>query len=70
MVRRWDDLVERAPGDSAARMPEYDDVIRALRAVVKLDTLTMRERESIRALLRTHDEQHEKSRQRSMSIGP
>ena len=67
--RRWDDLVERAPGDSAARMPEYDALIRELRAVVKLDTLTMRERESIRAVLRTHDEQHEKSRQRSMSIG-
>ena len=68
--RRCNALVERAPGDLAARMPEYDDVIRELRAVVKLDTLTMRERESIRAILRTHDAHREKSRQRSMSIGP
>ena len=69
-VRRWNDLLERAPGDDAARMPEYDDVIRELRAVVNLDTLTMRERESIRVVLRTHDAHREKSRQWSMSIGP
>ena len=67
--RRWDDFVERAPGDSAARISEYAALVRELRAMMDLDTLTMRERESIRALLRTHDEQHEKSRQRSMSIG-
>ena len=68
-VRRWNDLADRAPAGLAARVPEYDDVIRELRAVVKLDTLTERERESIRAILRTHDEHREKSRQRSMGIG-
>ena len=68
-VRRWNALVERAPGGVADRMPEYDALIGELRAVVKLDTLSMRERESIRAVLRTHDERREKTRQWSMSIG-
>ena len=70
MVRRWNALVHRAPDGFAARTPEYDDVIRELRAVVKLDTLTMRERESIRAILRTHGAHREQSRPWSMSIGP
>ena len=68
--RRWGDLVHRVPDGFAAKVPEYDAFIRELRAVVKLDTLTEHERESIRAILRTHDEHRETSRQRSMSIGP
>ena len=68
-VQRWNALVERAPGGVADRMPEYDALIGELRAVVKLDTLSMRERELIRAVLRTHDERREKTRQWSMSIG-
>ena len=68
-VQRWNALFERGPGGVAARMPEYDALIGELRAVVKLDTLSMRERESIRAALRTHDERRERTRQWSMSIG-
>ena len=66
--RRWNDLIERDPSDFAARMSEYDTLIREFHAVVKLDTLTERERESIHAVLRAHEEHLEKSHKRSMDI--
>ena len=66
--RRWNDLIERDPSDFAARMSEYDALIREFHAVVKLDTLTERERESIHAVLRAHEEHLEKSHKRSMDI--
>ena len=68
--RRWNDLVERDPDDSVERVPEFDALALELRALMELDALTMRERELIRAILRAHDEHREKSRQRSMGIGP
>ena len=66
--RRWNDLIERDPGDFAARIPEFDTLVRELRTLMNLDTLTMRERESIHAVLRAHEEHLEKSHKRSMGI--
>ena len=69
VIRRWNDLTDRARGGYASGMSGYDALIQELRAVVTMDTLAKNERELIRAILCTHDEHRKKSQQWSMDIG-
>ena len=69
-IQRWNDLVARAPGGRIRDPSEYGETIEELRQIVGLDTLTTRERESIRAALREHDErkQRQLDRDRGFSM--
>ena len=68
--QRWNDMVARARGNRMRDPSDYNPIIEELRQIAGLDTLTMRERESILDALRTHDEHKQRhlSRDRGISM--
>ena len=68
-IRRWNEFVARNRDGRIRDPSEHGAVIDELRQIVGLDTLTQRERESIRDALRTHDERKERFLHRDLGIG-
>ena len=66
-VQRWNDMVARAESGRIRGPSEYGEIIEELRQIVEFDTLTTRERESIRDALREHNKQ--KRRQLNIDRG-
>ena len=64
-IRRWNDLQARAGGGRIRDPSEHGAVIVELRQISVLDTLTTRERESIRKAMRTHDERKQRQLDRN-----
>ena len=56
------------PGAAARDPSDYNAIIEELRQIAGLDTLTMRERESILDAFRTHDEQKQRHLNRDRGI--
>ena len=69
-MRRWNDMDARAKGGRTRDPSDHGAVIEELRRIAGLDTLTARERESIREALRADDErkQRQLNRDRGFSM--
>ena len=67
-VWRWNALVANARDGFINEAPRYGALIEELRAMVDLAPLTKRERESLHAVLRGHDEYRKRSRYWSRGI--
>ena len=67
-VGRWNAVVANARDGFINEAPGYDALIEELRAMVDLAALTKRERESLHAVLRGHDEHRKHSRYWSRGI--
>ena len=67
-IQRWNDMVAHARGGRIRDPSEYGATIEELRQVERLDTLTKRERESIRDVLRMHDERKQRILDRDLGI--
>ena len=68
-IRRWNEMDARAGGGRIRHRSDHGAIIEELRQIVGLDTLTTRERESIRDALRVHDERKQRQLERDRDHG-